>query len=69
MANAINSNEDVIARFEELETELQEACEQQSENNVFETWIVDMAGDNEGVYQDAAQEFTELQKLFRRLKR
>lgn len=69
MANDFDSTDDLIdtrdicERIEELETELEAACEGQSENNIFENWLPNMAADDAGTFQEAAQELIALRKL------
>ncbi len=69
MTNTISNQDDVIdsrdviAKIEELESELQQACEDQSKNNEFEPWLENMAADEKGVMQDAAQELLALREL------
>lgn len=61
-ADTIDSR-DVIARIEELETELQDACEGQGGNDDFSAWVRDMANNNDGTLQDAAVEYLALYAL------
>ncbi len=56
---------DIIARIEELESELQEAYEDEgnTENKTFEEWLDDMAGSDNGTFEEAAKEYQSLKAL------
>lgn len=54
---------DIIERFEELRTELQDAHEGQGNDDTFAEWVVSMAQDEGGTLQEAAQEYVQLEGL------
>lgn len=54
---------DITARFEELETELQDAHEGQGNEETFADWLTNADADDKHTLQDAAHEFILLRGL------
>lgn len=61
-ADIIDSR-DVIARIEEIETELRDAHEGEGSKADFDVWLSDMADNDQGTLQEAAQELFALRDL------
>lgn len=57
MLAAVNCDYD---RLDELTDELQEVCNEQSENNVFDDWVKDQSENAEAVFYDSAVEYIAL---------